>query len=112
MSDKDLFWKAFSDELEKTGQAGLLFRLGQFFGRLKGMASPYVQRGMSALGKTRAGQYLAKSPRLSKFLGFAGSQAAIGGASELGMMPFTPRQRVVEIAPAQEWPYYQQGGPR
>jgi hypothetical protein len=110
MSDKDLFWNAFSDELEKQGAAPILFRLGQFFSRLKGMATPALQKGVSALGKTRAGKYLGRSPRLSKFLGFAGAQAGIGAASEFGMMPFMPRRRIVEIAPQPEWPHY--GGRR
>lgn len=123
MSDKDLFWDAFSDELEKTGNIGMLANLGKFFGRAKQMATPWVakakqvatpwaDKGVKYIGGTRAGQYIAKSPRLAKFLGFAGVQAGIGATSELGMMPFTPRRQIIEIAPKPHWTHYQQGGRR
>ena len=97
MNTEKIFWDAFEGELEKQG-AGW----GQIGTFLRGMfqkAAPYAQRAGAWVGRSRPAQWLGRHPRMSKLVGFAGTQAAAGAAAQAVMTPFEQRKKIIQVLP-------------
>jgi hypothetical protein len=106
MDARQQFLEGFSDEIEKQAFAPLLgaaARILPFLARagagVKAFAGKAVQHAAAHPATQAAGRWLGAHPRTSKALNFTGSTLLTGAAGEVGMMPFQPRKKVVEVAP-------------
>ena len=95
MNTEKIFWDAFESELEKQGALPFMNVLRGIFQK----AAPYVQRAGGWVGKSRPAQWLGRHPRMSKLVGFAGTQVAAGSAAQAVMTPFEQRKKIVQILP-------------